>query len=236
MSIEIPQDFLDNGIYPILIDPTFGYTTAGASYAECINYIRGSVFTGAINDGNEVDFYAYNEVYSDQYYFSPTIYKSSDSSLVGGNNNGRGSLTASWKLLTYWNSFSLSAIDYILVVWGEYSGKGSYANLYYDTGATNQGKSQSLTYTGTFPDPATFTSDTNKYSIYVTYTAGGGTAYTKALSEVITIVDTKAIQTQRIFSEVVIIVDTVSNQVGRTLSEIITIIDKIGKASCSELG
>jgi hypothetical protein len=31
MTITVPQDFLDSAAYPVLVDPTFGYTTHGAS-------------------------------------------------------------------------------------------------------------------------------------------------------------------------------------------------------------
>jgi hypothetical protein len=32
LSVEVPQDFLDHAVYPVLVDPTFGYTTAGATF------------------------------------------------------------------------------------------------------------------------------------------------------------------------------------------------------------
>lgn len=31
LTVEIPQKFLDEAVYPVSVDPTFGYTTAGAS-------------------------------------------------------------------------------------------------------------------------------------------------------------------------------------------------------------
>lgn len=33
-SVEVPQDFLDAAVFPILVDPTFGYTTIGASQSS----------------------------------------------------------------------------------------------------------------------------------------------------------------------------------------------------------
>ncbi len=35
LTITIPQDFLETAIYPVLVDPTFGYTTHGASFDNC---------------------------------------------------------------------------------------------------------------------------------------------------------------------------------------------------------
>jgi hypothetical protein len=31
LTVTVPQEFLDNAVYPIIVDPTFGYTTLGAS-------------------------------------------------------------------------------------------------------------------------------------------------------------------------------------------------------------
>ena len=45
-TIEIPQDFLDNATYPVIVDPTFGYTTLGESSAISIgSYIYGTTST-----------------------------------------------------------------------------------------------------------------------------------------------------------------------------------------------
>ncbi len=36
LSVTVPQDFLDSAVYPVVVDPTFGYTSAGSSHvATC---------------------------------------------------------------------------------------------------------------------------------------------------------------------------------------------------------
>ena len=60
MLIEIPQDFLDSAVYPIVVDPTFGYTSIGGSWQE---YNQDQAFGGkyASNATTEIDsltFYA----------------------------------------------------------------------------------------------------------------------------------------------------------------------------------
>jgi len=37
LTVTVPQDFLNNAVYPVKIDPTFGYTTIGATSAQPIN-------------------------------------------------------------------------------------------------------------------------------------------------------------------------------------------------------
>jgi hypothetical protein len=34
LIVEIPQEFLDNAVYPVVVDPTFGYTSGGGSQGE----------------------------------------------------------------------------------------------------------------------------------------------------------------------------------------------------------
>ncbi|MGE5041461.1 MAG: Hint domain-containing protein [Candidatus Levyibacteriota bacterium] len=45
LSIAIDQKWLDTASYPVTVDPTFGYTTQGASTIDVGNTIRGSHFT-----------------------------------------------------------------------------------------------------------------------------------------------------------------------------------------------
>ena len=40
LSVVIPQSFLDNALYPVKVDPTFGYTTIGASTGNIENTLN----------------------------------------------------------------------------------------------------------------------------------------------------------------------------------------------------
>ena len=45
LTITIPITFLDNAIYPMTLDPTFGYTTVGSSYGTVYpGFNRGSIY------------------------------------------------------------------------------------------------------------------------------------------------------------------------------------------------
>lgn len=38
LSVTVPQEFLDKAVYPVIVDPTFGYTSAGATKAFYISF------------------------------------------------------------------------------------------------------------------------------------------------------------------------------------------------------
>jgi len=45
MTIIVPQEFLDNAVYPIIVDPTLGYTSLGGSSIGLKNSIESNVYT-----------------------------------------------------------------------------------------------------------------------------------------------------------------------------------------------
>ena len=44
LSVEIPQEFLDKAVYPVVVDPTFGYTGTGSSSTALYNKKKFSKF------------------------------------------------------------------------------------------------------------------------------------------------------------------------------------------------
>lgn len=48
MTVTVPQDFLDNAAYPVIVDPTFGYTTLGGTAATLAGSTRLSKAPGTI--------------------------------------------------------------------------------------------------------------------------------------------------------------------------------------------
>jgi len=178
LTITIPQTFLDNATYPIIVDPTFGYTGEGASTQTPMDRITGSVFTIS-ESGTASEMSAYLRAYYDNPLIGWTsvtmkvaIYKHSDSTLIAASSD-----TSVYHASAAWQSFDISGnleanTEYVLVLWG----KKPYTigDFYYDSGDVNQGHYQEETYNG-FPDPASFTHEDRKYSIYCTYTAGGPT-------------------------------------------------------------
>ena len=169
LTITLPQEFLDEAVYPVTIDPTFGYDTIGkSSISYSADYIQGSWFScPEPGIANSITFYLYSSSYDD----GPRklgIYRRSDNSFVGGTAEYSGEPSPGWVTHPLESPQPLlSAEDYWLVHWGE-----EYA-LRYDSG-TGKGGRQSVEYPGSWPDPWSPTSNDRIYSIYCTYTAGGG--------------------------------------------------------------
>src|SRR3990172_5903752 len=174
LTVTIPQVFLDNGVYPIICDPTFGYESIGASNASIEDVIRGTVYsitesgditklTVAIDNDNTV------------HELKGAIYLRSDDSLKGVTNettnvDAVGPFT--WLDLSFGSPVAVSATNYALVAWSN-TELGIFVIAYDAVSVDRYGKAS--TY-GTFPDPFDGTSGTAsfKYSIYATYTAAGG--------------------------------------------------------------
>lgn len=177
LSVTVPNRFLSSAVYPVRVDPTFGYTTAGSSSISIENRIRGSLFTSTESGTvDSISFCATNASTTVNLDMA-NIYSSSYNQVTNGQ-AGSGTFTSGtkvWHTHSYSTSPSISAADYYLVVWCGSTGYNTQV-LFYDSGASDQGKSQTITYSaGNWPDPYNpDTSDTKKYSIYATYTAGGG--------------------------------------------------------------
>lgn len=167
MTITVPQKFLDSASYPVTVDPTFGYTTVGASYdAGSPNTILGSVYAGSAGTLTSVT----AQVYPDNGYpFQFAVYNSS-LALVGNSAASSGTdSTQNWYTLNV--SGTISNANY----WLLFNTADTILYFYYDTGATNQGMSLAQTY-GTWPASLSSpTYNTRMYSIYATYTAAAGT-------------------------------------------------------------
>lgn len=148
--------------YPAIIDPTFGYATAGASSANYGDSIRGSAFTGLTGYVQNIGMLS---VVVTSLTAKTAIYRNSDSVLIKQSNTIAGDNTAATRVYTGFQDVSLVNISYDLVGW---TGASAYSLFNFDAGATNQGLSQALTYTTNFPATGTFVRDTNKYTIYAT--------------------------------------------------------------------
>jgi len=183
LTITIPQEFLDKAVYPVIIDPTFGYEYVGNSAEGSISdYIKGSWFTCPESGTAESITFYLPDMGFDEGPRKLGIYKKSDNSFVGETAEYSGGTADSW--ITYELESpkpSLSNEDYYLVHWGE-----EYA-LSFDT-ATDRGAYQLVGYPGSWPDPWSPQSCDKKYCIYCTYTAAGGEVTRSITSKVDTII------------------------------------------------
>jgi len=175
LTVEVPQDFLDKAVYPIkhFAGLLFGYDTAGTAGSVSIkDNIVGSVFTGSAGTGSSIS--ARMIVYYAQDAPKFNLYQHSNLAQVTNGTtdvlNSQES-TETWVTLDFTSAPTLTAQDYIICAWSDlYSTYPSSTILKYDSGDTNQGHTQSLSY-GTWPNPLVPVHNNNKYSIYVTYTA-----------------------------------------------------------------
>lgn len=170
LCITVQQDFLDNATYPVRVDPTFGYTTAGASTSGGIDVIVAT--TASLSENGDVTKISVNftsgtwtageEVQVAIYDSSLNYVADSDEVTTGGADFQDFPISA-----------SLNAGTYSLAEWQDdaitiRADSGQPANSH--TTMTGQ------TYTPSNPSwPASITkTSTFIKSIYATYTATGG--------------------------------------------------------------
>ena len=168
LSVKVPQEFLDSAVYPVRVDPTFGYSADGGSSATIgANYIYETEGT-PISAGNATSISVYLGS------TKPTtakcaFYKTSDGALDTSDGTEEKTSFTSNALNTfnYGTSPAVTIQEHRVAIWTD-----STYNLKFDTGFTDTAGYESLTY-GTWPDPITWnwTGLDFKYSIYATYTA-----------------------------------------------------------------
>ena len=174
LTIEIDQNFLDKAVYPVKIDPTFGYDTVGGSSATVHDNIRGSSFTMGDTDGVAEKLTAYSWDYSQDWalHYKGVIYEdhgTGSSPKICETEEKTNHDYEGWEDFSISGSPSLSAsTDYALLLTGDYSVR----RFTYDFG-TSKGRYYNNNYPDC-PDTVNFTIIDQKYSIYCTYTAGGG--------------------------------------------------------------
>jgi len=176
LTITIPQDFLDKAVYPVAVDPTFGYESVGSTegYSNTKDLYNTKFQTGVAGTGVSVSKYCQQyDSYGEP--FKLCIYED-DSGEPGDYLATTGEIAeppASWAWITenLTTSPSLTAsTDYWL---GTFADNGMH-HYRYDTGAATRYKD-----TGAYPaypDPAGtgYTAADRSISIYATYTVGGG--------------------------------------------------------------
>jgi hypothetical protein len=188
LSITIDERFLDEAFYPVVVDPTFGYTTKGSSNV-------GSKFIGtkfsATENGTVTSITRFlknnwgSTVYSNVGYFNDS------SGAVGthvahGTSTGYGSGQNDWATIDVSGSITNGSAYWLI---SETDGSSHFLH-YYDSGESNQGCTQnSLTYDTWSDNPSFYSYGNYKDSIYATYTASGGdaTINASAIAEAFTI-------------------------------------------------
>ena len=178
LNITIPQDFLDSAVYPVIIDPTFGYDAAGGSNVDFDNIIKGTVQTvpSAPSLGGtltSISMYL-NTTTNATTAYEGAVYNSAGTTRIAESTNGSTSGVASWRTLDFASQSITASTDYILAAWGNNTGTAANYDtnyIYYDT---TSGSSRTLASTYSIDAwPADISSaateSPRRYSIYVTY-------------------------------------------------------------------
>ncbi|OBW61996.1 hypothetical protein [Dehalococcoides mccartyi] len=185
---EFEKEWLASASYPVRIDPTFGYTTAGASnlYSSSANKAVGSLYTCPANVRiDDIKYYSsIRTIYSggpQATYFKPLVIDANHSIITNGvgQQGYISSETPAWYIGSYSSSSkpTVSPGDVVLGVVLKYSVLdlgdsgifGFYPRWYYDTGVDSQGHSS----TSNYDNPVTLgtvSHNTWKISIYSDYT------------------------------------------------------------------
>jgi hypothetical protein len=171
LTVSIPQQALNSARYPAIVDPTFGYTSIGASNFAISQALWMHIGTPA-SSGTVDSVSMHCDAASGN--IKGVIALASTKVIVanGVTPSTANSASTGWKTCTYVSSPSVTAsTDY-------YAGWIADANiaLYYDTGGTTGQDLYDDTNDFTTPtDPATGGIVNNEHpSVYATYTAAGG--------------------------------------------------------------
>jgi hypothetical protein len=183
LSVIVPQEFLDTATYPVTIDPTIGYTTIGAS-----NETQTGAFQYGNNYNNTTDSHGgpvtsvsyYAKCASTSHLSAGAVYDGSSNLLSPQSATTNMTSTAGWITVSF-SGPTLSANTVYQTAMQGTGASGDGCGPYYDnTGNSGDGKQQFGITVGTWPNPATWTSNIDRFSIYTTYTDAAGPAATFA--------------------------------------------------------
>lgn len=171
LTVTIPQKFLDDAVYPVKVDPTFGYTSKGASSSSMEDTIIGS-WAAPADNGSVGSITAYLNITTAAHTTKFALYNYTSTSDAGNLIAATAAGLIGTGDSTYTLNFSsppsiVASTNYHILGWSE-STIGANT-LFWDT-VSNGGLFSSVVYTGTFPSPLTSESSLNqRHSIYATY-------------------------------------------------------------------
>jgi len=186
LTVTVPQDFLDKASYPVRVDPSFGYDTAGSSYERlfyegcCPSYLKEQMGTNhSVNSSSITTISCHMNLTGDG---NITIGYYEQNGNSQGNHSLINDTGATDDISIGWNHFGLggsisSNNSYILAI-SAVDGIASTSEIdlaisYDDTGATGFYLDRYNTNETHLADPFVPDSNTSReYSIYANYTLG----------------------------------------------------------------
>ena len=167
LTVEIPQEFLDNAVYPVrhAAGLTFGHTSIGGTTSDLSgDWVRGYNYSSG-GAGNGVSMSAYVEKVNAAN-MKMALYLNSDDSFVMGTIESATPVSASWVTQNFTSTPTITNTNYWLAWWWSDTTK-----VHYDTTSTVDYMYRNVSYNG-FPDPfGGGEASAYLYSIYCTYTA-----------------------------------------------------------------
>lgn len=170
LSVTVPQDFLDTAVYPVRVDPTFGYTSIGGTSDGGVRTSNKGIKHVPEESGSLSMFSIYANVSASgsldsALYNSSLVQVETTASQTGGG--------LAWHDFTVDIGYNFSAsTEYLIGVCGSGNAFQTVAG-FYDTG--NTGQTVHDTGGSACRDPLVDDSLQDRvYSAYATYTASGG--------------------------------------------------------------
>ena len=190
LKVTVPEDFLNKASYPVVVDPTFGFTSVGSTSVATLGGVDGDtslVTSSTLTEAGDVTSLS---IYGRSANFFGN-YPKDVKGLIYSNNAGEpnarqgittitnfSSATPQWWTLTFSTAVPLTAADYWIGGTGAEDAAG--VPVFYDT---TGGHARSDVPFSTYASPAA-TWDTagdvaltQQYSIYATYTASFNPAF-----------------------------------------------------------
>ena len=178
LTVEIPQDFLDNAVYPVRhaagltfgVDPESPGGSSTKIYGTTVK-THGDTFSGGAGDGVSMSIYGKKD--TNNINIQMAVYDSDSPSNKISNSNtpsvSVNSTTAQWWTSSYISIPTFTAIQYYLPWQNDVSGQ---FYVYYDS--TGSLLKYAIETVFSWPSTITWTESgsASRYSIYCTYTAG----------------------------------------------------------------
>ena len=193
LTVTVPEDFLNKASYPVVLDPTFGFTSAGATNQTLatnpfgiLNGRAGSTFPAPSN-GTLDSVSAYVGTDGASTFSSYASVNEEDSISAGSHGEIKSVLdnsisgSFSWRTYTLAGSASISnGVNYVINVNADSADLAAFetASLKYDSGSTQSYRDNPSSTAFNLADPwVPDIDETRDYSTYATYTASTNSGF-----------------------------------------------------------
>lgn len=173
MTIALPVEFWRSAVYPVLVDPTFGYTSAPATEsAWTSNRLYGATGTPA-SSGTVTSIWVYARVTTGSGNVKPVLVLKSAKTIVSngvGNPGAVNTTSGAWRECTYTTGPSVTGgTAYYVCAVGD-SGM-DFGRFYFDnTGSSGDAAIDTSNSYTTPTDPTDMTTQARQYGFYADYT------------------------------------------------------------------